>query len=159
MGMNKFLTLTLALIASGTLHAAASERFITKIKLPSGQTVVIAEGDLEARSIGSFSVRLYAAAAPGDETTFFRAGRIRARDGTIEKVALADVAGDQRPEIVVIARSAGTGGFLSAHAFAIDEQRLTFLSTVTGLPPDADPIEALRKSNGKPKRSAAKLNR
>jgi len=149
--MNRFLALTLALVASGTLHAAESERFVTNIKLPSGQTAVVAEGDFEARSIGSFSVRLYDAAPPGDETTFFRAGQVRARDGTIEEVVLADVVGNQRPEIVVIVRSAGTGGYLSAHAFAIDNQRLTFRAVVKGLPADADPIAALRKSNGKRK--------
>ena len=145
--MNKNIALALALFASGTLHAAEAGRFVTKVKLPSGQTAVVAEGDFEARSIGSFSLRLYDAAPPEDETTFFRTGQVRARDGTIEKVVVADIAGDQRPEIVVIVRSAGTGGYLSAHAFAIDKQRLVFHSAVEGLSSDADPIAALRKSN------------
>jgi hypothetical protein len=145
--MKQILALTLVLLASGTLHASGPERFVTKVKLPSGQTVVVAEGDLEARSIGSFSVRLYDAAPPEDETTFFRMGQVRARDGTIEKVVVADVAGDPRPEIVVIVRSAGTGGYLSAQAFTVDKQRLSFRSAVEGLPPDADPIAVLRKSN------------
>jgi len=144
--MNKFIALTVALLASGVLHATDSERFIAKVKLPSGQTAVVAEGDYEARSIGSFSVRLYDTATPGDETTFFSAGQVRARDGTVEKVVLADVIGDQQPEIVVIVRSAGTGGFLSAHAFAFDKKRLIFRAAVKDLPPDADPIAALRKS-------------
>jgi Periplasmic lysozyme inhibitor of I-type lysozyme len=147
--MNEFFGLILVLNVSGALHAAEPGRFITKVILPSGQTAVVAEGDFEARSIGSFSVRLYDAAPPGDETTFFRAGHIRARDGTIEKVVLADVVDDQLPEIVVIVRSAGTGGYLSAHAFAFDTQRLTFAAVVEGLPPDADPIAALRQSNRK----------
>ena len=108
---------------------------------------MVAEGDLEARSIGSFSLRLYDAAPPEDETTFFRMGQVRTRDGTIEKVVVADIAGDQRPEIVVIVRSAGTGGYLSAHAFTVDKQRLVFRSVAEGLPPDADPIAVLRKSN------------
>lgn len=149
--MNKFFALALVLFASGALHAAESERFIMKVKLPSGQTAVVAEGDFEARSIGSFSVRLYDAAPLGDETTFFSAGQVRARDGTIEKVVFADVVGDQRPEIVVIVRSAGTGGYLSAHAFAFDKQRLIFRAATEGLPPDADPIASLRKSNRKRK--------
>ena len=114
--MKKFLALAIALLASGTLNAADSERFITKVKLPSGQTAVVAEGDFEARSIGSFSVRLYDAAPPGDETTFFRAGIVRSRDGTVEKFILADADGDQQPEIIVRVRSTGTGGYLSAHA-------------------------------------------
>jgi hypothetical protein len=145
--MNKIVALTLALFASGTLHASEAERFVMKVKLPSGQTAVVAEGDLEARSIGSFSLRLYDAATPEDETTFFRAGQVRARDGTIEKVVVANIAGDQRPEIVVIVRSAGTGGYLSAHAFTVNKQRLMFHSFVEGLPYDADPIAALQRSS------------
>ena len=108
--MNRIIALALALFASAALHASEAERFVAKVKLPSGQTVVVAEGDLEARSIGSFSLRLYDAAPPMDETTFFSTGQIRARDGTIEKVVVVDIAGDQRPEIVVIVRSVGTGG-------------------------------------------------
>jgi hypothetical protein len=142
--MNKFLALAIALLASGTLNAAGSERFITKVKLPSGQTAVVAEGDFEARSIGSFSVRLYDAAPPGDETTFFSAGIVRSRDGTVEKVMLADVDDDLQPEIIVLVRSTGTGGHLSAHAFAVDKQRLIFRAAVEGLPSDAQPIAALR---------------
>jgi hypothetical protein len=58
---------------------------------------------------------------------FFTAGQVRARDGTIEEAAVTDIAGERRPEAVVIVRSAGTAGCLSAHAFAIDKQRLVFL--------------------------------
>jgi len=147
--MNRFLSLILILIAANTLHAAEAERFITRIKLPSGQTAVVAEGEFEARSIGSFSVRLYDAAAAGDETTFFRSGLVRPRDGVIEKVMLADVAGDRQPEIVVIVRSVGTGGYLSAQAFAVARQRLIFRAAVQNLPADADPLAALRKAGRK----------
>ena len=83
--MKALFALLLALLSSVSLQAAESDRFIAKVKLPSGQTAVVAEGDFEARSIGSFSVRLYDAAPPEDETTFFTAGLIRARDGTVEK--------------------------------------------------------------------------
>ena len=144
--MSRFLALILALLASGTLHAADSERFVTEVELPSGQTAVVAEGDFEARSIGSFSVRLYDVAPPGDQTTFIRAGIVRPRDGTVEKVMLADVDGDRRPEIIVLARSTGTGSYLSAHAFAFDKHGLTFRAAVSGLPPDAEPIATLRNS-------------
>jgi len=147
--MNEFLALAIALLASGTLNAAESERFITEVKLPSGQTAVVAEGDFEARSIGSFSVRLYDAAPPGDETTFFSAGIVRSRDGTVEKAMLADVDDDQQPEIIVLVRSTGTGGYLSAHAFAFDKRRLIFRAAAEGLPADAEPIMILRKSTRK----------
>jgi len=147
--MKVIFALTLAFLSSVSLGSAEPDRFITKVKLPSEQTAVVAEGDFEARSIGSFSVRLYDAAPPGDETTFFTAGLIRARDGTVEKVVLADVDGDQRPEIIVNVRSAGSGGYLSSHAFAFDKKRLIFRAAVQGLPPHADTVAALRKSIGK----------
>jgi Periplasmic lysozyme inhibitor of I-type lysozyme len=150
-GMKALFALILAFLSSVSLEAAESDRFITKVKLPSGQTAVVAEGDFEARSIGSFSVRLYDAAPPEDETTFFTAGLIRARDGTVEKVVLADVDGDQRPEIIVNVRSAGSGGYLSSHAFTFDKKRLIFYGAVEGLPPQADPVAALRKSTAKGK--------
>ena len=144
--MKALLAILLALLSSISSQAAESDRFIAKVKLPSGQTAVVAEGDFEARSIGSFSVRLYDSAPPEDETTFFTSGLIRARDGTIEKVVLADIDNDKRPEIIVTVRSAGSGGYLSSHAFAFDNKRLIFRGAVEGLSAQADPVAALRKS-------------
>jgi len=144
--MKQLLATTIIVLLSAPLNVAAQDRFITKLTLPTGQTVVVAEGDFEARSTGSFSVRLYEAASTPDETTFFTSGLIRLRDGTLEKVMLADVDGDRQPEIIVIARSVGTGGYLSAHALAYTKDRLFFSAAVKGLPPDTDPIAALQKS-------------
>ena len=145
MAMRVRVTATVLLLAA-SVHAAAQDRFVAKLMLPTGRTVVVAEGDFEARSIGSFSVRLYEAAAAPDETTFFTSGLVRARDGVVEKVILADVDGDRQPEIVVIVRSAGTGSYLSAHAFAAPKGKLVFRAAVAGLAADADPVAALRKS-------------
>lgn len=139
----------MALLLATSVPAVAQDRFVAKLTLTTGQTVVVAEGDFEARSIGSFSVRLYEAAAPPNETTFFTSGLVRARDGVVEKVILADVDGDQRQEIVVIVRSAGTGGYLSAHAIAVVDDRLVFRSAVDGLAADADPVAVLRTSGGR----------
>jgi hypothetical protein len=122
------------------------DRFVAKLRHPTGKTVVVAEGDFEARSIGSFSVRLYEAAAAPDQTTFFTSGLVHARDGAIENVILANVDGDQQPEIVVIVRSVGTGNYLSAQAFAVAKDKLIFRAAVEGLAADADPVPALRKS-------------
>jgi hypothetical protein len=144
MAMSVWVTAMVLLLAA-SVHAAAQDRFVSKLTLPTGKTVVVAEGDFEARSIGSFSVRLYKAAAAPDETTFFTSGLVRARDGVIEKVILADVDGDQEHEIVVIARSVGTGNYLSAQAFAVAKDKLTFRAAVAGLAADADPVAALRK--------------
>lgn len=136
----------MALLLAAPAHATAQERFVAKLTHPTGKTVVVAEGDFEARSIGSFSVRLYEAAAAPDETTFFTSGLVRARDGFIEKVMLADVDGDQQQEIVVITRSVGTGNYLSAQAFAVVKNKLVLRAVVEGLAADADPVAALRKS-------------
>ena len=136
----------MVLLLAAPAHATAQERFVAKLTHPTGKTVVVAEGDFEARSIGSFSVRLYEAAAAPDETTFFTSGLVRARDGLIEKVMLADVDGDQQQEIVVITRSVGTGNYLSAQAFAVVKNKLIFRAVVEGLAADADPVAALRKS-------------
>jgi len=48
------------LIALSSLAVAVepSERFVQKVALPSGHTAVVAEGDFEARSTGSYRVRL-----------------------------------------------------------------------------------------------------
>jgi hypothetical protein len=143
----KFPVITMVLLIAASVDAVAQDRFVSKLKLPTGETIVVAEGDLEARSLGSFSVRLYEAAAAADETTFFISGLVRARDGAVEKVVLADVDGDQRQEIVVIARSAGTGNYLSAQAFAVAGDKLSFRAAVEGLAPDADPVAALRGSS------------
>jgi hypothetical protein len=136
----------MVLLLTASLHAAGQDRFISKHKLPTGKTVVVAEGDFEARSIGSFSVRLYEVAVAPDETAFFTSGLIRSRDGVVEKVILADVDGDRQQEIVVIVRSVGTGSYLSAHAFAVEKNNLIFRTAVEGLAADADPVTALRKS-------------
>lgn len=149
--MRILFSLIVAVIVPGLLQAGEPVHFMAKVKLPSGQTVVVAEGELEARSIGSFSVRLYDAAPTEDETTFFAAGLIRGRDGTIEQVMLADVDDDGQPEIIVKVRSVGTGGYVSADMFAVDKDSLIFLTGVGGLPPETDPVAALRESISKGK--------
>ncbi len=141
----------IVLLLTTSLHAAAQDRFVSKLTLPTGETVVVAEGDFEARSVGSFSVRLYEAASTPNETTFFASGLIRSRDGVVDKVILADIDGDQRLEIVVIVRSVGTGGYLSAHAFAMVEDKLVFCAAVEGLAADADPVAVLRSAGNKQK--------
>lgn len=137
------------LISGAVLTAAEADRFVQKIKLPTGQTVVVAAGDFEPRSIGSYSVRLYSGVNPKFPTDDFRVGVIHERDGSIEKVVLADVDGDGHDEIVVIVRCAGTGSYLSAHAFAIGKKSLVLRSSVADLPPDADPVSALKETKMK----------
>ena len=126
--------------------ATTPQRFVSRVKHPTGQTVVVAEGDDEARSLGSFSVRLYDAAGAPDETTFFTSGLVRARDGVVERVQLADTGGDTQPEVVVIVRSVGSGNYLSAQSFAVEKNAISFKVEVAGLAPDTDPVSVLRQS-------------
>lgn len=142
----KIRILAILLLLSTAVSAAAEERFVAKLQLPTGQTVVVAEGDFEARSIGSFSVRLYQAAEAADATTFFVAGLVSPRDGGVESVTLADINGDQQPEIIVTARSAGSGGYLTAYAFTFSQDTLVLQATVEGLNPGTDPTIALRNA-------------
>ena len=145
--MTRAILLALVTLVFAASPAGAAGRFVTKLSLPSGQTVVISEGEFEAMSIGSFSVRLYQAATPENETTFFTSGLVSARDGVVEKVMLADVDSDDLPEIIVVVRSVGTGSYLSAHAFGIGkDQKLVLLASVAGLKSTADPVSALRKT-------------
>jgi Periplasmic lysozyme inhibitor of I-type lysozyme len=122
---------------------AADDRYVQKLMLPDGGTAVIAEGDLEPRSTGTYTVRVYAS----DDTAFYSAGVILKRDGTIEDARLADLDGKGAPELVVIIRSAGTGGYLSAQALSVSNKRVEARSHVEGLPKDADPITALTRQS------------
>ncbi len=57
---------------------------------------------------------------------------------------LADINGDRQTDIVVVARSVGTGGYQSAYAFAAKKEHLSFIAAVQGLHANADPLVALR---------------
>ena len=129
-------------------RAEPAGHFVRKLALPSGQTAVVAEGDFEARSIGSYSVRIYStsSAQPDDDTTFFSSGVIRARDGTIDKVFLAELGNGGPPSLVVSMRSAGSGGYLSADAFTIGKNTVVLRASVSGLAANADPVVALKSS-------------
>lgn len=145
MKIKKFILCVLVIYSVSASAFATDLRFVQKLKLSPTQTVVIAEGDLEARSIGSYSVRLYAS-ENNEETTFFQVGIIYERDGVIEKIALADIDGDGRAEIVVIVRSVGSGNYLSAQAFRFNQQQISLRASVSGLPATTDPFVALKQA-------------
>ena len=105
--------------------------------------MVVTEGEFEPRSVGSYAIRLYtgrSAAFPLDE---FVAGMIRTRIGTIEAVRFESIDGDDQAEIVVVVRSAGSGGYLAADAFRYGAGVLEPAASVAGLDRAANPIEAL----------------
>ena len=129
-------------------RAEPTGHFVQKLALPSGPTVVVAEGDFEARSIGSYSVRVYdtQSAQANDDTTFFSAGMIRPRDGMIEKVLLAELGNEGVSSLIVVIRSVGSGGYLSADAFTIGKNTVVLRAAVSGLAANADPVLALKIS-------------
>jgi hypothetical protein len=142
-----FVLLSLSLSAALAQPVPASNAPAPIVRgLASGQTVVVAEGRLEARSTGSYSVRLYEAAPETDRTTFYQDGVVVSREGSVEKVILANIAGTGHEDIVVVVRSVGSGSYLSARAFAYDQNNLSLIAQVDDLPPNADPVAALRQS-------------
>lgn len=133
------------LLATLVHGADRNARFANKFQIPgSREVVVVAEGDFEPRSIGSYGLRVYGGSSKKFPLDDFVVGFVRPRNGTVEAVRFADVDGDGRPEIVVIIRAAGSGGYLSADAFRYQTKSLEFVLSVSDLDKRADPMEALR---------------
>jgi hypothetical protein len=106
-------------------------------------TAVADEGEGEPRSTGSYALRLYKSGDPSYPFDAFVAGAVRARDGTLEALKFADINRDGKNEIIVVIRSAGTGGYLSADAFRVQKGVPVLVSSKSGLAANADPVAAL----------------
>jgi len=138
------LPLSVLLWVAITLGADDSSRVIKKALFPGSQKiVVVAEGDFEPRSVGSYSLRVYAGTDARFPYDKFIVGIVRPRDGTVEDVRLSDLDYDGVLDIVVILRSVGTGSYLSADGFRLRGTILRLLGSVSGLAKDADPVRAL----------------
>jgi Periplasmic lysozyme inhibitor of I-type lysozyme len=111
---------------------------------------VVAEGEFEPRSIGSYSLRVYSGVPAEFPTDRFLTGIIRPRNGMLESVKFADLDGDGHAEIIVAVRSVGSGGYLSADAFRFEGTSLQLLASVSGLDKHADPVDALRNKVERP---------
>jgi hypothetical protein len=135
------------LLSAKFVFAAEQEhRFVQLLQFPGTlESLVVAEGDFEPRSIGSYALRVYAARSDNFPTDEFIAGIVRPRNGIIEAVRFDDIDGDNRPEIIVVMRSAGSGGYLSADAFRYENRSLQLIISVADLDKMADAIEALRE--------------
>jgi hypothetical protein len=132
--------------------AETNVRFVKKFQIPgSPEVVVVAEGDYEPRSIGSYALRVYGGSSKKFPTDDFVVGLIRPRSGTVQAVKFEDIDGDGNPEVVVIIRSAGTGGHLSADAFVYRNKSLDLVASVSDLDKRADPTRALRDKFKMPK--------
>jgi hypothetical protein len=139
------IVLSLLMAIPPTYGAEEDARAVRRATLPGASTVVVvAEGDFEPRSTGSYSLRVYAGTNQRFPHDDFIAGAVRPRDGTVEDVRFADLDGDGVPEIIVVIHSAGTGGYLSADGFRLRGQVLTLIASVAGLASNADLVRALK---------------
>ena len=148
----------LALAALCTIGAAASGTVVSAQNIPAtagalrgewpgtGIAVLVDEGQVEPRSIGSYAVRLYDTRRGGGTWDAFLTGIVRPRDGTLMKLDFADLDADGTTELVVVTQSAGSGGYLAADAFRLRHGVLARVAGVEGLAPSADPVAALRRA-------------
>lgn len=118
--------------------------FVDDVTLPDGKVLVVAEARLEPRSIGSYSVRLYSGSDPEYPYDDFVAGVVVPRNGTIERIGLADIDGDGGAELVVVTRSVGSGSYGSARAFSLTDDNISELAEVEGVAPGRDPVDQLK---------------
>lgn len=108
-----------------------------------GLQVVIEEGRSEPRSLGSYSVRLYQTTDEDNDRDFFITGLIFARDGFLKHAELVDIDDDQQEDLVVIFESAGSGSYLTAHAWRFLDDKLSSIAIVEGLSPGSNVQAAL----------------
>ncbi|MEX1301203.1 MAG: PliI family lysozyme inhibitor of I-type lysozyme [Desulfotignum sp.] len=141
--MKRLIPAVMVLLLPGLLLAGA-DRYVERYPLPDGRSAVVAEGDMEPRSMGSYSVRFYRKNSPDFPTDDFQDGIILSRDGFIQKATFADIDDDNLPDLVIFIRSAGSGGYLSADAISVHHDKPVVVARVTGLAPDADAIAVLR---------------
>jgi len=147
-----FLPLLLLHVTMGAGLCLAGEEtagFSGQVTLSNGQLVVIAEGEREPRSIGSYTIRLYSGRNRDFPYDDFLAGMVRVRNGFVERVAREDLDDDGAQEVIVIIRHAGSGSYLSADAFTVTEKAVFLSGTVASLAPDSDPVTELRKKTGR----------
>ena len=138
-------TLAAALLATAAPAFAADVNRIVLNGSDEGLAVnvVADEGEGEPRSTGSYALRLYKSGDPSYPFDAFLAGAVRARDGALEALKFADLNRDGKNEIIVVVRSAGSGGYLSADAYRLQKGALVLAGSKSGLPADADPVAAL----------------
>lgn len=133
----------IVLATTATVSFAETPRIISKVIPATSTMVIVAEGDYEPRSLGSYSIRVYGGANPRFPYDDFIAGTVRSRDGTVDQILFSDLNHDGSLEIVVVIRSVATGGYLSADSFHLHGSILLPVESVSGLAKDADPVRAL----------------
>jgi Periplasmic lysozyme inhibitor of I-type lysozyme len=142
--MERIIIASLVLLTELAYGSEPSSRFVNKFQIPgSPELVVVAEGDFEPRGVGSYALRIYAGPSEKFPMDDFVLGIVRPRNGIVEAVRFDDIDDDDKPEIIVIIRSVGSGGYLSADAFRYRAHSLEWVISVAALDKAADPIQAL----------------
>lgn len=101
------------------------------------ELIVVEQSESEARSIGSLVVRYYEYEGDASSRTFFLAGGVFSRDGSIIDVSLYDVNDDGVEELVVVTESVGTGGYKNFMAFSRDAETVQLVETRSPDDPNA----------------------
>lgn len=144
--MNKLVLFFLSALLSTAAIAAGNERVVKAANFPETKGMVVAaEGDFEPRSIGSYSLRLYAKNDPAYPYDSFITGIVRPRNGTVESIKFADLDHDGKAEIIVTIRYVGSGSFVTVDAFRFRKQSLQLLTSIAGMDAKLDAVQALKK--------------
>jgi hypothetical protein len=140
-------------LATNALGADTDGRFQQALALNNGQHVVVAEGEFEPRSTGSYSARLYASQNPEFPFDDFIIGVVLPRDGFIETVQvvvlpmLAIYPAPPSPGecFAVIQRNVGSGSYRSGEILCVKGSRFELRAHVSGLAAEADVLAELLK--------------
>lgn len=149
--MNKLALFCIALALSATATAADNNGRVVKSALhpQSKGMVVVAEGDFEPRSIGSYTLRIYAKNDPAYPYDEFITGAVRSRNGTIESLKFADLDRDGTQEIIVTTRYVGSGNYVTVDAYRLRKKNLQLLTSIAGMDASKDAIQALKQKLAK----------
>lgn len=113
-----------------TSHALAKDG--VAIDLPDRRVAVLAVGDLEPASIGSYSVTIFKNRALTD----FVAGAVFSRNGSFlqdngrPRAKLADINADGIKELIVSKLTAGSGNYLEVDALSIDARGVRLVARI-----------------------------
>lgn len=149
--MNKLALFCITLAFSATATAADNNGRVIKSALhpQSKGMVVVAEGDYEPRSIGSYTLRIYAKNDPAYPYDEFVTGTVRQRNGTIESLKFADLDRDGAQEIIVTTRYVGSGNYVTVDAYRLRKKNLQLLTSIAGMDASKDAIQALKQKLAK----------
>jgi len=104
---------------SDTSAHSSPEIYLEKFELANGATLVVSEGRLEPRSIGSITVKLYRDLSVGD----FAAGVSFPRDGTILKAMLIENGSDKQ-KLSITTVTAGSGNDQDSQQICIKDDSI-----------------------------------